>query len=108
MVQNMKLTFSTYQDNGKLAVLLVTTHNDSYDVVTVNPDSPLQSDRLAFVDENNLPGIGQWLRDNGLAHPLGYSQRSGFCTYPLYSFIFLPGYELHRQNSHQLAGGQPA
>lgn len=58
MVQNMKLTFSTYQDNGKLAVLLVTTHNDSYDLVTVNPDSPLQSDRLAFVDENNLHGIG--------------------------------------------------
>ena len=46
----------------------------------------LQTDRLAFVDENNLPGIGAWLRKNKIASPLGYKERSGFCQYELYSF----------------------
>ena len=55
-------------------------------VITVNLGSPLQTDRLAFVDENNLPGIGAWLKKNGIASPLGYKQRSGFCQYELYSF----------------------
>ena len=55
-------------------------------VITVNLGSPLQTDRLAFVDENNLPGIGAWLKKNGIASPLGYKQRSGLCQYELYSF----------------------
>ena len=44
------------------------------------------TDRLAFVDENNLPGIGAWLKKNKIASPLGYKERSGFCQYELYSF----------------------
>lgn len=85
--KEVKLNFTTYRNNGMLAVQLAgVTDDEFYDIITVNLNCPLQSDRLAFVDENNLPGIGQWLQNNGIAYPIGYHQRSGFCSYPLYSF----------------------
>ena len=83
----MKLSFDSYRNNGTLAVLMNTVPDDElYAVITVNLGSLLQTDRLAFVDENNLPGIGAWLKRNKIATPLGYKQRSGFCQYELYSF----------------------
>ena len=83
----VSLSFDTYQNNGTLAVLMNTVPDeDLYAVITVNLCCPLQTDRLAFVDENNLPGIGAWLKRNKIATPLGYKQRSGFCQYELYSF----------------------
>lgn len=82
----VSLNFTTYRNNGTLAVEMNSvTDEDSFGVITVNLNCPLQSDRLAFVDENNYPGIGAWLQNNGIASPLGYTQRSGFCTYELYS-----------------------
>ena len=45
---------------------------------------PLQSDTLAFLDENNMPGIGKWLRKKKLGIDMGVKAVSGFCTYPLY------------------------
>ena len=50
-------------------------------------NSPLQNDTMAFVDENNLPGIGAWLKKHRIAKPLGFIQRSGFCSYELFSFL---------------------
>ena len=83
----VSLNFTTYRNNGTLAVEMNSvTDEDSFGVITVNLNCPLQSDRLAFVDENNYPGIGAWLQNNGIASPLGYTQRSGFCNYELYSF----------------------
>ena len=83
----VSLDFTTYRNNGTLAVLMNNVQEDDlYGVITVNLGCPLQTDRLAFVDENNLPGIGAWLRRNKIASPLGYKQRSGFCLYELYSF----------------------
>ena len=83
----VSLDFTTYRNNGTLAVQMNTVPDDNlFGVITVNLCCPLQSDKLAFVDENNLPGIGKWLQKNGIASPLGYSQRSGFCTYELYEF----------------------
>ena len=83
----VSLSFDSYQNNGSLAVLMNTVPDeDLYAVITVNLCCPLQTDRLAFVDENNLPGIGAWLKRNKIATPLGYKQRSGFCQYELYSF----------------------
>ena len=83
----VKLSFDTYRNNGTLAVLMNNVQEDDlYGVITVNLGCPLQTDCLAFVDENNLPGIGAWLKKNGIASPLGYKQRSGFCQYELYSF----------------------
>ncbi|MBQ5984769.1 MAG: hypothetical protein IJL56_07330, partial [Bacteroidales bacterium] len=49
--------------DGTLAVEMITVPDeDLYAVITVNLCCPLQTDRLAFVDENNLPGIGAWLK----------------------------------------------
>ena len=74
----VSLSFDSYQNNGSLAVLMNTVPDDElYGVITVNLGSFLQTDRLAFVDENNLPGIGAWLRKNKIASPLGYKERSG-------------------------------
>ena len=42
---------------------------------------------MAFVDEIILPGIGAWLKKHRIAKPLGFIQRSGFCSYELYSFL---------------------
>ena len=82
----VKLSFESYRNNGTLAVEMITVPDeDLYAVITVNLCCPLQTDRLAFVDENNLPGIGAWLKRNKIATPLGYKQRSGFCQYELYS-----------------------
>ena len=70
-----------------LAVLMNNVQEDElYGVITVNLGCSLQTDRLAFVDENNMPGIGAWLKRNKIATPLGYKQRSGFCQYELYNF----------------------
>lgn len=83
----VSLNFTTYRNNGTLAVLMNNVQEDDlYGVITVNLGSPLQTDRLAFIDENNLPGISAWLRRNKIASPLGYKQRSGFCQYELYAF----------------------
>ena len=83
----VKLSFESYRNNGTLAVEMITVPDEAlYAVITVNLCCPLQTDRLAFVDENNLPGIGAWLKRNKIATPLGYKQRSGFCQYELYSF----------------------
>ena len=83
----VSLSFDSYQNNGSLAVLMNTVPDDEpFAVITVNLCCPLQTDRLAFVDENNLPGIGAWQKRNKIATPLGYKQRSGFCQYELYSF----------------------
>ena len=74
----VSLSFDSYQNNGSLAVLMNTVPDEElYGVITVNLGSLLQTDRLAFVDENNLPGIGAWLRKNKIASPLGYKERSG-------------------------------
>jgi len=43
-------------------------------------------DNMAFIDENNVPGAGKWLEDNGLASNTGLVTQSGYCTYPLYEF----------------------
>ena len=83
----VSLDFTTYRNNGTLAVQMNTVPDkDLYGVVTANLCCPLQSDTRAFVDENNLPGIGRWLKKHGFATPLSYTQRSGFCTYQLYEF----------------------
>ena len=49
---------------------------------------PLQrSTCMAFLDENNLPGIGKWIEDNHLGMRMGVFAASGFCSYPLYTLF---------------------
>lgn len=84
---NVYLKATSYANNGSLAVQMLSgDDNEFYDVITVNLGSFLQTEQLAFVDDNNLPGIGQWLESNGIAAPTGFCQASGFCKYQLYEF----------------------
>ncbi len=73
--------------NGTLALVMNTTDGDEYAVLTVNLCHPLQSDSMAFLDENNIPGIGKWIEDNHLGMSMGYLASSGFCRYPLYTLF---------------------
>ena len=58
-----------------------------YATLTVNlPSSEGLAVNEQFVDENNLPGIGQWLENAGIATPTGQFCQSGFCTYQAYAF----------------------
>jgi hypothetical protein len=82
----VSLRTDTYRNNGTLAVVM--EHEDGEtDVITTNLNSPLQSESLAFMDENNNPGIGKWLEKNGLGLGMGIQQQSGFCEYPLYTIF---------------------
>ena len=44
-----------YRNNGTLAVLMYKEDGELYGCITVNLNHPLQSDTLAFLDENNMP-----------------------------------------------------
>lgn len=63
----MYLEKNTYRNNGSIAILMYNMDDEPYGAVTVNLCHHLQSDELAFVDENNMPGIGKWLERNHLA-----------------------------------------
>ena len=76
-----------YRNNGTLAVLMFTEDGEFYGCVTVNLNHPLQSDDMAFLDENNMPGIGRWIKENKLGVDMGVRATSGFCTYPLYTLL---------------------
>ena len=73
--------------NGTVALLLNETDGELYAVATVNLCHPLQSDSMAFLDENNLPGIGKWIEKNLLGMRMGVFAASGFCSYPLYTLF---------------------
>ena len=72
--------------NDTPAAMIYTEDGEPYGNLTVNLSSPSQSDETAFLDENNLPGIGEWVERNGIGTFLGIRGRSGFCSYPLYLF----------------------
>lgn len=76
-----------YSHGDTLAVAMYTKYGELYDVITTNLMHPMQSDSMAFVDENNHTGIGEWLEKNMLATPMHYHAQSGFCTYPLYTIF---------------------
>ena len=86
--QNVYLQKDEYRNNGTLAVLMYKEEDELYGCVTVNLNHPLQSDSMAFLDENNLPGIGKWITQNKLGIDMGVNACSGFCTYPLYMLLF--------------------
>ena len=60
---------------------------EPFGVVTVNLfESGYLPYNVLFIDENNLPGIGVWLRQNGIAQPTGLHAASGYCLYEAYRF----------------------
>lgn len=80
----MAIKKAKYAKNGTLALLLFDDCGEYYADITVNLGDSLQSDRTAYLDENNLPGIGKWLERKGLAQPMNHERLSGFFSYPLY------------------------
>lgn len=78
------LETAEYQNNNSLAVIMFSAEGELYDDVTVNLNHPMQSKRMAFLDENNMPGIGQWIEKNKLGSFTGVKACYGFCVYPLY------------------------
>ena len=102
----VKLEYASYGCNGTLAlqlfckpdaeeaglyatdeVLKANPYQVPYGVVTVNlPESEMLKVNAQFVDENNLPGIGRWLEQNGIARPVDIVACSGYCTYRAYEF----------------------
>ena len=85
--QEVSIEKTEYRSNGTVALLLNNLDGDLFAVTTVNLCHPMQSDSLAFLDENNLPGIGKWIEDNHLGMSMGYLASSGFCRYPLYTLF---------------------
>ena len=96
-------SLASYTNNGTLALQLFNKPDiperylpsgdpkklfcEPFGVVTVNLfESGLLPYNVQFVDENNLPGIGAWLRSNGIAEPTGLHSRSGYCMYEAYRF----------------------
>lgn len=58
-----------------------------FGVVTVNLDaSSILPLNVQFVDENNMPGIGRWLENNGIAKATGACAKSGYVTYRAFEF----------------------
>lgn len=76
-----------YRNGGTLAVAMYTKDHELYDVITTNLMDGMASDSMAYLDENNHTGIGKWMEKHGLALPMYYSAKSGFCTYPLYTIF---------------------
>lgn len=86
----VKLEKASYR-NGTVALVMNTLDDELYAVATVNLNHPMQSDSMAFLDENNLPGIGKWIEKHHLGLQMGVIAASGFCRYPLYT-LFVDGF----------------
>jgi len=100
----IKLEYGSYNCNGTLALQMfckldpeemamygdpkdMDPYQSPYGIATVNlPESETLPVNVQFVDENNLPGIGKWLQEKGIAEPLGLMAHSGYCCYQAYKF----------------------
>lgn len=85
---NLELYRTSYVSNSSLAIV-AKCNGEDFATITVNlPYAYLDSEREAFVDENNLPGITDWLKRNKLIAPAAGNDRhrSGFCEYRKWIF----------------------
>ena len=74
-----------YVVDGSLAVMMMYEDGEVLADVTKFLE-PTASDRLAYVDENDAPWMGEFLQREGLAFPTGRSRESGLCTYRQFRF----------------------
>ena len=82
-----------YTNNKALAIKVMCKEEgeefiEPYATLTVNlSKSGLLDENCAFVDTNNCPtDIIKHLAKEGVAEYMGYSETSGFCSYPCYRF----------------------
>lgn len=73
-----------YQD-GNLALVLTDEDSLPYGKLTVNLDV-VPPAGTAFLDTNNMPEAAQLLIDAGAGALTGATEKSGWCTYPLFAF----------------------
>lgn len=71
---------------GGMAVCAYLRNGEPWSDLTVNIPGTMTPDGMAFIDTNNNPWAEAFLVENGLAKPTGVTGRSGYCSYPLYSF----------------------
>lgn len=81
-----KLVRSSYLNNGYLAVVAFSNTGECIGSVTVNIKGDKLEKNEAYLDENNLPGIGTILERDGYATRTGFCEYSGFCEYPKFKF----------------------
>ena len=84
--RTVEVKAETYRNNETLALTLVYEDGDR-DVITVNLGNGYQSESMAFLDTNNFPDIEKWIQKHNLGLPMFVTERSGFCTYPLYTLF---------------------
>ena len=78
-----------WEDKHNLAIQAWTEDGEPFAVITVNlPDEKLSDDEscTAFIDENNIPGLYNFLINNKIADFTGNIGYSGFCEYPEFKF----------------------
>ena len=85
--EKVYLRAESYRNNGHLALVMVSKDGTIRDVLTTNLNSIFQSDSTAFVDVNNHPQAEAFIRKNHIGAPMGVTERSGFCSYPLYTIF---------------------
>ena len=84
-----QVTFDIQQyTNGAIFIGLM-CNEDGYEEpfgnVTVNfPDAT--PNYCGYLNVNNMPDIEKFITDNDIGEFTGFTQRSGFCEYPLYLF----------------------
>lgn len=82
------LRLAQYQNTGGLYIGLLENTSDGFEPyadLTVNLGYAY-GDELAFVDVNNLTNACQFIESNKLGESMGFSEQSGFVSYPLYVF----------------------
>ena len=87
-VFNISLKENIYANNGNLAIQMFDWEEgwaEPFAMLTVNLDEKLP-EGYAYVDVNNLDGVGDWIIENGLGEYAGKDRVSGFCIYPLFKF----------------------
>lgn len=86
--EEVKLEINSYLNNNGLYIGLLSRDGDEFECygdLTVNL-AEKAPDYCAYVDTNNMPGIEKFIEQNDLGEFTGFTQRSGFCEFPLYMF----------------------
>lgn len=90
---DIKFQLTNYASNNSLAILMMCFDKEykywePYGYLTVNLEefSDGLPEDCAYVDTNNLEGIGDWIVENKLGEPTGMVGYSGYCSYPMFQF----------------------
>lgn len=83
--REVKLDINQYANNHCLYLGLSTVKGEPYGSITVNLEGKVP-DYCGYVDTNNMPEIENFIKKYELGEFTGISEKSGFCSYPLYLF----------------------